>query len=82
MVLRCDGMGMYLSVSSVRVTVRGCSMVQSLDGCTGMYRMVRLTVKDTSGVVRETVETSTKGTRLQYTGWSGHTNNFDTLSTV
>jgi len=44
-----------------------------------MYRMVRLTVKDTSGVVRETVETSTKGTRLQYTGWSGHTNNFDTL---
>jgi len=31
-------------------------MVQSLDGCTGMYRMVRLTVKDTSGVVRETVE--------------------------
>ena len=49
-------MRMYLSVSSVRVTVRGCSMVQSLDVCTGMYRMVRLTVKDTSGVVRETVE--------------------------
>lgn len=68
MVLRCDvkrnhesmtsedGIGMYLSVSSVRVTVRGCSMVQSLDGCTRMYYVVRLTVKDTSGVVRETVE--------------------------
>ena len=47
---------MYLSVSSVRVTVRGCSMVQSLDGCTGMYYVVRLTVKYTSRVVKETVE--------------------------
>jgi len=47
---------MYLSVSSVRVTVRGCSRVQSLDGCTGMYYVVRLTVKYTSRVVKETVE--------------------------
>ena len=48
-----DGIGMYLSVSSVRVTVRGCSMVQSLDGCTRMYYVVRETVEIQVGAVTQ-----------------------------
>ena len=47
------GMRMYLSVSSVRVTVRGCSMVQSLDGCTRMYYVVRETVEIQVGAVTQ-----------------------------